>query len=357
MNNFNYQLIYIERGGRLFGPYDRKQLTHYIVTSQIMLNDAARLENYPVSLTVAKAMELCRWQIPEAPNSMKNLMTIGDCIFPFDEIRKIQWRNEKRFLLLAIIGLLPLLIFSSPFINGISVAITYIAIAAYFSVLWGLFFFFIFKTEQSTPKNCCICFLTTAFVSTVILLIIHATGILELAGMLSEHPIFIFRFIGMLLAAGLPEELCKAAVIFFFVRKKGVISLPQTIVLYGLCSGLGFGIHEGVLYQLGINREFGVDEAYLLNLLRLTSLPFLHAIWCGIASFFISFSALFPMNRHGLRCIAILLPAVLHALYNSMPTLLCPLPAIASVILFAIYITNAKNIGNKLQNQNHYGWK
>ena len=336
--------ISIERNGNFFGPYTESQLAYYIENNKVLLNDIARIDSNPETMTLAKAMKKCNWRIPRAKNPWESFKKTGiDFIFPWQELKSMHWLHERRFLLLALIGLLPLGIL---LLTGGAVA--YIAIAAYFSVLWGMFFFCIFKTDQVKLKECCRCFLVTALISTTALLIIHAFGLLAVAGAMADSKHFIIRFIGMFFAAGVPEEICKAAVIFWLVRRKGVICVPQTIVLYGLFSGLGFGINEGVCYQLGINHEQGVDGAYFLNVLRLTSLPFLHATWCGISSYFIAFAALVPMHRKGLWCIAILLPATIHALYNSMPQWACLLPASLGVILFTIYLTNAKNMKQKL---------
>lgn len=338
--------ITIERNGNVFGPYTESQLSYYIENNKVLLNDIARIDSNPETLTLAKAMKKCGWRIPRAKNPWESFKKTGiDFIIPWQEIKAMHWLHEQRFLLLAIIGLLPLAIL---LLSGGAVTIAYIAIAAYFSALWGLFFFCIFKNDQVKLKECCICFLVTALVSTTLLLIIHALGLLALAGKMADSKTFLVRFIGMFFAAGLPEEICKAAVIFFLVRRKGVICVPQTIVLYGLFSGLGFGINEGVCYQMGINRAQGVDGAYFLNVLRLTSLPFLHATWCAIASYFIAFAALVPMHRMMLWCIAILLPALIHALYNSLPSFFTLVPAAAGVILFTIYLTNAKNMKQKL---------
>lgn len=225
--------------------------------------------------------------------------------------------------------------------------ITYIAIAAYFSVLWGMFFFFLFKTDQVQLKECVRCFCITAFVSTIVFLILHAFGVFTIASAMADSKSIFVRFIGMFFAAGLPEEFCKAVIIFWLVRRPGQICAPQTIVMYGLFSGLGFGINEGVCYQLGINREMGIDGAYFLNVLRLTSLPFLHASWCGIASYFIAFSALFPAYRRGLWVIAIVLPALIHAAYNSLGAFGL-IPALMGIIVFTVYLANAKNMKQKL---------
>src|SRR5262249_7128502 len=94
--------------------------------------------------------------------------------------------------------------------------------------------------------------------------------------------------------------------------------LLKSALLYGLLSGLGFGIYEGVTYQMGPNlavRDQGLY--YLLNVIRLTSLPFLHAVWTGIAGYFIGLSVMYPHRQHGLIVAAMLIPAALHTLHNT----------------------------------------
>ena len=63
--------------------------------------------------------------------------------------------------------------------------------------------------------------------------------------------------------------------------------------------------------------------------------------------FIISFSALFPMYRHGLWVIAILVPATIHALYNALG-LFSIIPALFGVLLFTIYLANSRNMQQKL---------
>lgn len=149
----------------------------------------------------------------------------------------------------------------------------------------------------------------------------------------------------MFFAVGINEEVCKAAIIFWLVKRPGSILSPQTVVFYGMISGLGFGIYEGVSYQQTINRAQGVDAAYFLNVARLTSLPFLHAIWTGIAAYFIAFSALVPNKRHGLWILAIAFPAALHATYNTFGWNIIGLGSgLFSVILLMTYLSSCNQM-------------
>ena len=161
------------------------------------------------------------------------------------------------------------------------------------------------------------------------------------------------RFLGMFLGVGISEELCKAAAVYYFASRPGKVLLPQTIVLYGLISGLGFGCVEGVVYQQGVNREAAADVSYFLNILRMTSLPFLHAVWAGISAYFISFSMIVPSKRLGLRTVAILIPAFFHGLYNTAVStpgaqLAGPLAATVSVFFLISYLASVKEFKSQL---------
>ena len=73
----------------------------------------------------------------------------------------------------------------------------------------------------------------------------------------------------------------------------------------------------------------------MLNILRLTSLPFLHAMWTGIAGYFVGFAARFPTRRGGLLLAAFTVPSLLHATYNTFSSSLVGL-AVAMVTVLAL---------------------
>ena len=166
---------------------------------------------------------------------------------------------------------------------------------------------------------------------------------------MADSNALLIRFAGMFLGVGIHEELCKAAVIFWLARRPNKYLIPQTLVFYGMMSGLGFGIYEGVGYQQTFNREQGVDMAYLLNIARLTSLPFLHAIWTGLAAYFISFAALYKRKQFGLWVLAIGIPAFFHAIYNTFGWGFIGLgTALLSVVLLMIYLSNCVQMQKNL---------
>jgi RsiW-degrading membrane proteinase PrsW (M82 family) len=93
----------------------------------------------------------------------------------------------------------------------------------------------------------------------------------------------------------------------------------------------------------------------MLNILRLTSLPFIHAVWCGIAGYFISFASLYPKYRIALYFLAIAIPALLHGVYDTFcGTLLGTVVALPvmfiTVILLNAYLKQGVNYQSKLRN-------
>ena len=100
----------------------------------------------------------------------------------------------------------------------------------------------------------------------------------------------ILSFFSMLFGVAIIEELIKQIFVYYVIYKNRNVTLPRTAIFYGMIAGLSFGILEGYEYQLTVNKTFDVDNNYFLNIIRLTSLPFFHAIWAGIGAYFASLS-------------------------------------------------------------------
>jgi RsiW-degrading membrane proteinase PrsW (M82 family) len=94
---------------------------------------------------------------------------------------------------------------------------------------------------------------------------------------------FLLSFFGYTLGVGLCEELCKCLPIFFRIKHFG--SSPRNpannwrgICLWGMASGMGFGIAEGIMYAG--NNYNGVAPG-LIYAVRFLSCVALHSIWAG----------------------------------------------------------------------------
>lgn len=336
----------VNREGQDFGPYPITLVQQYLKAGTLLPHDLARDADEADSTFIALDRLLAKNGVRITEQSgenavdklIDNLNSFDvSAIFPWQDIRGFRWLQDKRLLALAGIGLSP--IFALSVAPGLGSS--YWLIALYFSALWALFFFYIFRTHQTEAKLSALFFFFTGMVSIPVLLTVQSLPPWSVLYAMASSELLPIKFAGMFLGVGIHEELCKALVLFWVVRRPGKILIPQTAVFYGMISGLGFGIYEGVTYQTTVNRTQDIDTAYFLNVARLTSLPFIHAIWTGIAGYFISFAALYPARRYALWILAITIPASLHAIYNTFGWSLLGLSsALLSVVLLMTYLAN-----------------
>ena len=338
---------FVIRNAQQFGPYDEPALAHYVNSGNILLQDKAidsiTLRETTVRIVLKSAG--LKTKITTNGNIFKQIHGFGlhlllpKSIYSYKAIIK-----DKRLLLISIIGLAPAFLIK---FTG-STFITFYAIALYFSLIWGLFFYYVFKTPQVKAKITVAIFFLTQVIVFLLVDVLNVTAINPFYKLVDAHS-FISRLFGFTFGVGLFEETIKAIPIFFICSRSKEPQLPQTAVFYALISGIGFGVFEGVQYQVLVNSQLDYENSFFMNIARLTSLPFLHAIWTGIAGYFISLSFLFPKNRLSLKILAILIPAILHGLYDSfgwsLPGLVI---SYLGVGLLIVYLQNAKDFQDKL---------
>jgi protease PrsW len=345
--------IIVQRGGQVYGPYTSQIAAQYLSLGHLMPQDLAKDDALSGSVWEPLSDLLARAGKPVLSHGQgvigKSLQDLKSfdfrLLFPWQEIKSFRWIKDRKLIYLAIIGLAPAAALA---VSGAS-SMAYWAIALYFSSLWALFFYYLFKTPQVRTPICFLCFFFTGVISIAVLLVVQQIPPWSLIYPLADSENFVLRALGMFFAVGINEEICKAAIIFWVVKRPGISLMPQTVVFYGMISGLGFGIYEGVVYQQTVNRDQGVDAAYFLNIARLTSLPFLHAVWTGIGAYFISFATLVPKKRHGLWVLAIIIPAVLHAIYNTFGWNIIGLGSgFLGVVLLMTYLSNCNQMHQHL---------
>jgi RsiW-degrading membrane proteinase PrsW (M82 family) len=88
----------------------------------------------------------------------------------------------------------------------------------------------------------------------------------------------------------------------------------------------------------------------IVQSMRLISLPLLHALWAGIAGYFIGLAAQFPRRQAALIVVGIGLVALIHGLYDTFSESwfafgLCVL----SLLLYIMYMRSAEKIAEELQ--------
>src|SRR5207244_5234384 len=117
------------------------------------------------------------------------------------------------------------------------------------------------------------------------LLIVHGIGIPTLlleVGLMANEPTttdFLACWAGFTFGVGLVEEACKIFPLFFLLLRKKSLSW-RTAVLWGLASGVGFGVNEGILYSETFYNGITSSMQYVV---RFVSCVGLHAIWSASA--------------------------------------------------------------------------
>lgn len=340
--------IYIIRNGARFGPYSEQALLTYVNNGQVLVHDKAIESGDSVERTVGFYLKKAglKWRIPNKGNIFSQLSTIGsELIFPKAAMFSKSFLRDTRFLILVVVGLIPMLIMNISFTGFL----LFYEVALYFSIIWGLFFYTCFKTSQVKLKTTLMIF----FLEQVLVFLIW-----DVWGLASFNPFYAFinyglpvNAVGFVLGVGLTEEFVKLLPLLFVLRRAKEPLIPQTLVFYGLMSGIAFGVFEGVQYQMDINAQYEYDISFFLNIARLTSLPFLHACWCGIAGYFLSFAHLYPKYRRGLYTLAISVPAVIHGLYDTVSGI--PFVSLFMVfiglMLLMIYLKQGVNYQSKLR--------
>lgn len=346
-------MVFIIRNNQQFGPYDFQSLKTYIEDGKILACDKAFHQNNPSNIQTAGYFlhtQGIKYQVKHKGNLLSQIKDIGrELIIPNDVFSRSEWMKDKRLLMLALLGLSPAFLIRFTFVPFL----TFYTIALYFSVIWGLFFFYFFKTAQVRTRTTIVLFFLLQVIVFVLwdILRLPAWPVLRTLYSLTDHSFWFMRLIGFIFGVGVCEEVVKAIPLFFLAWKAKEPYIPQSMVFYGLMSGIAFGVFEGVQYQMTINSKLDYSAAFFMNIARLTSLPFLHATWAGIAGYFIAFSNLYPKYRISLYFLAIFIPACIHGLYDtlgwSIPGLLL---TFLSVILLMNYLKQGVNYQSKLSN-------
>lgn len=341
---------YILRNGADYGPYDLTVIRQYVEDGKILKHDMAKDAMTGSVNTVEHYLKAkgIKCHIKSKGTFVDQLRAIGaELILPVGLLQTRQWLSDKRLLLLALVGLGPSMLMLLP-MHGFMV---FYAIALYFSAIWGLFFYYFFKTGQVSLKiTLYVFFLTQAFV----FLIWDILGLPKLNPFYQLlDTVFILNLLGYVFGVGLTEEFVKLLPLLIIYRFAKEPLQPKTLVFYGLMSGIAFGVFEGVQYQMSVNINLEYTSSFFMNIARLTSIPFLHATWTGIAGYFIGFAKLYPLYRHALYFLAIAIPSVLHGLYDTFCSthlgMLIALPiTFIGVFLLTTYLKQGHNYQSKL---------
>jgi RsiW-degrading membrane proteinase PrsW (M82 family) len=220
-------------------------------------------------------------------------------------------------------------------------------------VFLGLFFCF-FSPGTFKPWQLVLVGLFTATFGIAGLLIVHGVGIPTLLvsiGMMAKEPTlsdFLACWAGFTFGVGLLEEACKIVPLFIlFIYKKKITW--RTAVMWGLASGVGFGVNEGILYSETFYN--GITNA-MQYVVRFVSCVALHAIWTASAglSLYFTQSLLNQFSEWYEKAVVMLRVLIIvmffHGLFDALLTRDMRAPALlvaaASIIWLGWQIENAR---------------
>lgn len=148
----NKMNIYIIRNNQRFGPYDEQTLLSYVNNGQVLKQDKAIADSDSLERTVGFYLKRANLKshVQNERNVLAQLSVIGsELIFPKAKLFSKHFLSDQRFLILALVGLLPMVIMNIP-LGGFFI---FYEVSLYFSVIWGLFFYACFKTNQVKLKT------------------------------------------------------------------------------------------------------------------------------------------------------------------------------------------------------------
>lgn len=339
-------MIIITRNEHDYGPFDERVVAQYVEEGRLLLHDKAR-DAETGQEGIVKEFLLRKGIVPKIRNNgtlSEQLSYVGKFIYPKDDMRRHNLFEDKRLLMLAIVGLSLSFIMLLP-IGGYLV---FYVVSLYFATVWGLFFYYMFRTRQVSLSTTIYTFFLTQLGVFVIFSGLNNLNFFYIF----THAEFPLSIVGYILGVGLTEEFAKQIPLYILERNSREPMLPQTMVYYGLIAGIAFGVFEGVQYQTTINIQADYTTAFVLNIARLTSLPFLHALWCGIGGYFVGMAGLYPRYRKALYTFALIIPATLHGLYDSFAGVMYIVSlvvAVFSVLLLMAYLRRSGSIRERLR--------
>jgi len=344
-------MFYIKRNTKEYGPFSADKVKEGCDSGNIILRDLIRHENTQKYITIAEFLKLNNIQIFQTEEQIDevffNIFKLQSVfINPFKYLNSSIKENAIIYILLAIV-LIPVL---ALYTSGVPM-LSYSIYGLYFASIWGLILYKIIATKQTDLKIILMISITTILSSIFSIELFHQTSIWSVFSKLIYSNNIILKFLAMLFGVAILEEALKQVFVYVTIIRDKKVILPRTTILYGMIAGLSFGIFEGIEYQMNLNKSFSVDVNYFTNIIRITSLPFFHAIWAGIGAYFISLSFIELKYKYSFRIMGLFIPALLHALYNTFGLNVFGIAIIIlSSILLTVYLTKSDMVGKQLNN-------
>ncbi|WP_281324344.1 hypothetical protein [Flavobacterium sp. IMCC34518] len=155
----------IIRNNQVFGPYEISTIQLYVSEGKILLQDkVVNTNGKDLSVRDVLKSNKLKYRI-KTGNFFSQIQSFGlNLLLPKDSISYKTLKGDSKLLIISFIGLAPAFLIR---ITSASV-FTFYAIALYFSLIWGLFFYTVFKTTQVSVKKQFSFFLLYKFLSLLV---------------------------------------------------------------------------------------------------------------------------------------------------------------------------------------------
>ena len=189
-----------------------------------------------------------------------------------------------------------------------------LAIGAFTGTLGIVFLFAVQICSQISPLR-----IRGRGVITVILFILALIG-WSYRSALDDDSNFLLSAIGYTFGVGLCEELTKALPLLFYFNRHATMGW-RGACLWGLASGIGFGVSEGIMYSGDSYNGISGAGIYVV---RFISCVALHAMWAGAVGITVArtqgdYEQIEDKTGFGLYVLRVLaVPMVLHGLYDTL---------------------------------------
>ena len=343
-------MFYIKRNTKEFGPYDDRQIKDAFISGSILKRDLIRHGKTDNYISVGEFLKINNLDLKQNEESLLeiiiNILKLKSVFF--SQLKYLKKGSEENSIIYIVLGIVLIPVLALNF--SLTPIISYITYGIYFALIWALVLYKLIATIQTSLKKALLISLLT-IPSIGLIYLFHETSLWTIINENLDSTNLILNFTSMFFGVAIIEEFIKHVYVYFIISRNNNVTLPRTAIFYGMIAGLTFGIYEGVEYQLSFNKTLDANNNYFYNIIRLTSLPFFHAIWAGIGAYFASLSFIELKFKYSFRIMGLLIPSTLHAFYNTSGLNIFGITAIIiSSLLLTVYLTKSYLVGKHLNN-------
>jgi RsiW-degrading membrane proteinase PrsW (M82 family) len=224
------------------------------------------------------------------------------------------------------------------------------ALGLYFACLWCLLLNYSIRPGPISAGRFLFCGLFTSLVGIALLLAAqNLPGIRTLYAATKARSLP-EQVVGYVLGVGILEEATKLLPLYWLFVHRKEPTTPREAAFLGCVSGLSFGVTEAVMYSLryalGLRSgALGFGDYLVVQVLRLISLPLLHALWAGVTGYFVGLAAAVPSRSRALIVIGLGITALIHGLYDvNSDSWIGVLIGVISLLVFVAYARSAEYV-------------